>query len=127
MGGTDLMDENVNRYRVSIWSKKWWWAIFTCCLHVAVQNAWVLYKREVNAGMTQLQFRREIVQHDLVRYKTQPRHARQPRVASSALDTRFDRTDHLVAVIPDRRRRRCVGLHCTTKARTMCTKSDVGQ
>ncbi|KAI5703558.1 hypothetical protein M8J76_001890 [Diaphorina citri] len=66
MGGTDLMDENVNRYRVSIWSKKWWWAIFTCCLHVAVQNAWVLYKREVNAGMTQLQFRREIVSQDML-------------------------------------------------------------
>ncbi|KAI4458697.1 transposase is4 [Holotrichia oblita] len=29
MGGTDLMDENISRYRIGIRSKKWWWPIFT--------------------------------------------------------------------------------------------------
>ena len=25
MGGTDLMDENINRHRISMGEKKWWW------------------------------------------------------------------------------------------------------
>lgn len=43
MGGTDLMDENTNQYRVSIRSKKWWWALFSWTLDVCFQNAWHLY------------------------------------------------------------------------------------
>ncbi len=29
MGGTDLMDEFINQYRINVRSKKWWWPIFT--------------------------------------------------------------------------------------------------
>lgn len=29
MGGTDLMDENVNRYRIELRGKKWWYCLFT--------------------------------------------------------------------------------------------------
>ena len=31
MGGTDQMDENVNRVRVSIRSKKWYWPVIRGC------------------------------------------------------------------------------------------------
>lgn len=44
MGGTDLTNENVNRRRIAIQGKKWWWSIFTGLLDVAVQNAWQLHK-----------------------------------------------------------------------------------
>ncbi|KAK9746280.1 Transposase IS4 [Popillia japonica] len=29
MGGTDQMDQNIGKYRISIRGKKWWWCIFT--------------------------------------------------------------------------------------------------
>lgn len=43
MGGTDLMDENINRHRIAIRNKKWWWAIFSWTLDVSAHNAWNLY------------------------------------------------------------------------------------
>ncbi|KAG5899498.1 hypothetical protein JTB14_015208 [Gonioctena quinquepunctata] len=39
MGGTDLMDENLSRYRIGIRSKKWWWPIFTWSFDVTVTHA----------------------------------------------------------------------------------------
>lgn len=40
MGGTDLMDQNVARYRIAIRSKKWWWCIFSWMLDISMNNAW---------------------------------------------------------------------------------------
>jgi len=37
MGGTDSMDQNLNLYRISVRSKKWWWALFAFCVDVALQ------------------------------------------------------------------------------------------
>jgi len=34
MGGTDLMEENINRFRVGIRGNKWWWSIATYLLDV---------------------------------------------------------------------------------------------
>ncbi|KAG5886529.1 hypothetical protein JTB14_002026 [Gonioctena quinquepunctata] len=45
MGGTDLMDENFARWRISLLRKKWWWCLFTWLLDATIQNAWVLYKQ----------------------------------------------------------------------------------
>jgi len=39
LGGTDLMDENVNRYRIGLRGKKWWWCLFTWLIDVSIQNA----------------------------------------------------------------------------------------
>jgi hypothetical protein len=39
MGGTDLMDEKIQRYRIGICGKKWWWPNFTWLLDVLIQNA----------------------------------------------------------------------------------------
>lgn len=126
MRGTDVMDENVSRYRVGIRSKKWWWPIFTWLLDVSIQNAWILYRRETDNKMSQLQFRREIAQHYLVAYKNDPKCPRLNRNVSSCNETRFDRLDHMVAFIPLGKRRRCAGLNCSSITRTCCLKCDVG-
>ncbi|KAG5885843.1 hypothetical protein JTB14_029687 [Gonioctena quinquepunctata] len=42
MRGTDQMDENLGRYRISICGKKWWWYIFTWMTEVAIVYAWIL-------------------------------------------------------------------------------------
>lgn len=66
MGGTDLMDENINRYRISIRGKKWWWCIYTWLIDVSVQNAWILHKQSHKDKMSQLEFRRNIVTNYLL-------------------------------------------------------------
>ena len=45
MGVKDRQDQNINKYRVAIRSKKWWWALFSWCIDVAVQNAWQLMRQ----------------------------------------------------------------------------------
>ncbi|KAK9759298.1 Transposase IS4 [Popillia japonica] len=60
MGGTDLTDENIARWRISLRGKKWWWCLFMWLIDASIQNAWVLYKKSGNI-LTQLEFRREIV------------------------------------------------------------------
>ncbi|KAI4455234.1 transposase is4 [Holotrichia oblita] len=60
MGGTDQMDQNIGKYRISIRGKKWWWCIFTWLIDAAINNAWILYRKATNSHSDQLSFRREI-------------------------------------------------------------------
>lgn len=132
MGGTDLMDENIARYRIAIRSKKWWWALLSWLIDISIQNAWYLYKKSGRTA-TQLQFRREIVNTYLKKYGTVAKGAGRPSSSLSSTqghrvseDIRYDRTDHLLVYIPDQKRRRCAMELCTTSARTMCKKCNIG-
>ena len=42
MGGVDSHDNAVANYRISVRSKKWWWALFTNLLGNMMVNAWKL-------------------------------------------------------------------------------------
>lgn len=44
MGGVDLHDQFVSRYRVNIRSKKWWWPCFSWALNSAMVNSWCYYR-----------------------------------------------------------------------------------
>lgn len=44
MGGVDLHDQCVNRYRISIRSKKWWWPCYSWALNSALVNSWCYYR-----------------------------------------------------------------------------------
>lgn len=132
MGGTDVMDENVSRYRISIRSKKWWWCLFTWLIDVMIQNAWTLYKKGGHK-LTQLQFRREIVQVYLGRYGTERKGSGRPSIAISSVslnrisdDLRYDQQNHLLSNTEGKKRRRCAGEGCSSSVRTMCTKCKVG-
>lgn len=132
MGGTDLMDENIGRYRIAIRSKKWWWTLFTWLIDVSIHNAWFLWKKS-GKTVTQLQFRREIVNTYLTKYGTPPKGAGRPSSSLTSSqghrisdDIRYDRTDHLLVYIPDQKRRRCAMELCNTSARTMCQKCNIG-
>lgn len=129
MGGTDQMDENITRHRISIRSKKWWWSIFTWLLDVAIVNAWTV-QRKAGLNLTQLEFRRDIVQVYLTRYGELPkgpgRSLSLQTVPGKFMDIRFDNIDHFVIPIPNKKRRRCAGTLCKSVGRTMCKKCDVG-
>lgn len=131
MGGTDLMDEGISSYRIAVRSKKWWWSIFTWLLDAAIFNSWVLYKK--NNPISQLDFRRALVKNYLSRYGIAPKTAGRPSTSKFSLslnrisdEVRYDRTDHLLMSIPNKKRRRCAGEGCSTSTRTMCKKCDIG-
>lgn len=72
MGGTDLKDENLSRYRISMRGKNWWWCLFTWILDACVQNAWQIHKKS-GGTLPQLQFRREIVNNYLNSFGVPPK------------------------------------------------------
>lgn len=133
MGGTDLMDENINQYRIAIRGKKWWWPIFTWMIDACVNNAWLLYRKSRDDSIPQIAFRREIVKIWLTRYGTPAKVGGRPSISISSLsgnrisdDIRYDGRNHYVIPTPEKRRRRCAGEGCCSSIRTMCEKCDVG-
>lgn len=129
MGGTDRMDENVALYRVSVRGKKWWWPIFTWLLDISIHNGWLLH-RKTGINMPQLHFRRYIVKCYLTSNAAVPRGPGRPAGNSNQgrvlHDIRYDETNHLVAMVPQKKRRRCAAENCKGTPRTMCCKCDVG-
>lgn len=132
MGGTDQMDQNVNTYRISMRSKKWYWPIFTWMLDVALQNSWILYNKSKNEKVPQLDFKREIAMTYIKRYGTPSKGPGKPATSSDASDSRisdairYDRMDHLVIKTPNNAKRRCAKNTCKSIVRTMCSKCLVG-
>lgn len=126
MGGTDQMDQNVNNYRIGIRGKKWWWCLFTWFVDVAVQNAWQLARLR-GTNIDQLSFRREIAMSYLLRFQEPATgYGKKNMDAHGAMDARYDNVGHHVRFVPDKKRRRCQGLHCSSHTRTECKKCDVG-
>ena len=132
MGGTDRMDENVGMYRIGVRGKKWWWPLFTWLVDVSVHNAWVLAKG-AGCDIPQLEFRRQIVQTYLMRFKVPPKAQGRPAASSSSAtdsrisdELRFDGRDHLIQPTDGGKRRRCAGRGCTSVGRTECRKCGIG-
>ncbi|XP_039286300.1 piggyBac transposable element-derived protein 3-like isoform X1 [Nilaparvata lugens] len=130
MGGTDLMDENINCYRVSVRSKKWWWSIFSWCFDVCYQNAWHLYNMSHLQKMSQLEFKRNVAVFYLKTLGIQPqvggRRSMRPQAAPAFEDLWYDRLDHFIIQNEGNKRRRCAGPNCTGSVRTGCQKCNVG-
>lgn len=61
MGGVDLMDSFLGRYRIRIKSRKWYIRIFYHLIDMTVINSWVLYKKN-NPHITLGDFRSELAE-----------------------------------------------------------------
>ena len=125
MGGTDRMDQNINKYRVSIRSKKWWWPLFSWMLDASVHNAWQLAKGQGSA-LTQLQFRREIALSYLLKFGTPPKGKGRKSSCVPGQYLRYDNIGHLVEPTQDNKKRRCANTGCTSIGRTQCSNCNVG-
>ena len=68
MGGVDRMHKNIAMYRIKIRNKKWYRDLLSWLIDVSIHSAWQL-KRGGGTKITQLDFRREIVQVYLIKYK----------------------------------------------------------
>ena len=60
MGGVDMLDNFVAKYRIAVKKKKWWWPLFINYVDIALCNAWSLYRRVHGKGMDLLEFRRSV-------------------------------------------------------------------
>jgi len=62
MGGVDLLDSIIGRYRIAIRSKKWYFKLFYHFLDVSLVNVWLLYRRayENEATISLVKFRQEV-------------------------------------------------------------------
>ncbi|KAK7110131.1 hypothetical protein V1264_014056 [Littorina saxatilis] len=132
MGGCDRMDQNIAKYRVSIRSKKWWWAIFSFCLDLCVQQTWHMYRATpaseyipmdlvaVQRAIADIYLKRS---HAAARLEL-PNH---PVGRVAKLDRRIppaircDGLDHLVEHIS--KQRRCA--QCGKKVKQICLKCNV--
>lgn len=131
MGGTDQMDQNVNCYRIGIRGKKWYWPILTWIFDVAIQNSWILYNKSHEKKISGLEFRREVANVYLQKYKILPKGPGRPSTAHGSTtdsrvsdEVRFDRIDHWVQSVE--KKRRCAYKTCKSTPRTICSKCNVG-
>ena len=84
----------------------------------------------LDSNVAQLEFKRQIVQTSLIRYRSVLKGSGRPHDASRfsctnsriSDDIRYDYIDHLIEQTQDRARRRCQGEQCSKE----CNKCDVG-
>lgn len=127
MGGTDRMDQDLARNRISIRGKKWYWPLLTWLIDAAVQNAWTLYKC-TGKKITNLQFRRKLANTYLKRYGVPRKQKGRPSSSNQTCndELRFDEINHLVESTLNKRRRRCALQKCKSSVRTQCKKCNRG-
>ena len=132
MGGTDRQDQNLNKYRIPLRAKKWYWCVFTWLVDISIQNAWLLQKK-CGGGLSQVQFKEYIAQVYLTRYGTPPKSSGAGSSSSSTAgcsrvgdDIRYDGLQHFLVEVPNKKRRRCAFEECSRRPLTQCNKCDVG-
>ena len=60
MEGTDRQDQDVNKYRISMRTKNWWWPLFSWRIDVTIHNVWLLF-RASHPRWSLLEFRRYVL------------------------------------------------------------------
>lgn len=62
MGGVDLLDSIIGRYRIAMRSKKWYFKLFYHFLDMSLVNAWLLYRKskEKEDTIPLAKFRQEV-------------------------------------------------------------------
>ena len=130
MGGVDRCDQNISTYRISMKSKKWWWALFAWIPDMVMQNCWLLYQQNKlpeEPSLNLLAFRREVVQTYLKMY-AKPTSDRRSlgRILFAtqriSVDAHLDRVDHYQSALLTQRR---CGL-CRKNTRKGCKKCGCG-
>jgi hypothetical protein len=120
MGGVDLMDRLLGKYRPSICGKKWWWPLFTNSLNLSVVAAWRMHcLLHPRSRESHLDFRRTITMCLLK--SSEPRVTRAGGgIAHLPVDIRKDGVGHVNASTSEGR---CVV--CETNTKNMCAKCNV--
>lgn len=132
MGGVDKLDWYVNKYRIKIRGKKWYFPLFTNAIDVAMVNAYVLYCFASSGNkITLLEFRRAVTKAylEISSDLSDPRNAGRPSLKQAARkrvsqDVRFSPVGHILSRTVEGRQRKCA--ICKKNARKECLKCNVG-
>lgn len=146
MGGVDLMDSHLGRYRIRIKSRKWYIRIFYHLLDLSIINAWILYRKSLlkrnvpNKEIMNLANFRSDLAETLCKYSTSTPRGR-PSTSSilegpapklrrgkacqvlPPRDVILDGVGHEQIRTPERMR--CMFPSCNLKTVTMCIKCKV--
>ncbi|GFQ69279.1 chimeric ERCC6-PGBD3 protein [Trichonephila clavata] len=129
MGGVDKLDWNVQKYRIKIRGKKWYFPIFTNAVDVALVNAHTIYCI-ANGKMPLLNFRREVARFYLNLHSvSDPKNCGRPSYSVSSQkrapeDVRKNPQGHYLERTLDGKQRKCAV--CKKNVRKQCVKCDVG-
>ena len=116
MGGVDKLDWMVNKYRIMIRSKKWYWNLVTNMVDVTISNAHILYNLVQERKVDLLDFRRSIA----VAYLKTTRKRKIVAPGSPSRSLRYDNMGHFI--ITRDVQRRCQGSLCKSKPKNLLRK-----
>lgn len=136
MGGVDLLDSHMSRYRILLRSKKWYIKLFYHLLDLTFVNAWLLWKKsDVNNKMTLAEFKEEV---SIVSCKMGERTPTRGRPSTNSStpgpsrgrpafslpkDCRCDHGNHLPIKTTEQQKCRMAG--CKLKSCFKCTKCNI--
>uniref|UniRef100_A0A0L8FR56 PiggyBac transposable element-derived protein domain-containing protein n=1 Tax=Octopus bimaculoides TaxID=37653 RepID=A0A0L8FR56_OCTBM len=124
MVGVDHLDWLIQKYRISVTSKKWYFSLFTNFLDAMMVNSWVVHCFANENTLTLLDFKRSVTQAYLeLSSDSDPKNLVWPKVFSSKVipEIRFSTTEHIL----DRKERKCA-LCRKKKVSKQCVKCNVG-
>ena len=123
MRGTDHEDQNVNKYRISIRTKKWWCPLFLWGIDVTIQSAWLLF-RASHPRRSLLEFRRYVVRC-LLEINGSVRYNQGEAIPKRDIpkELRLSEQRHLVDDDPLRKAHHCKV--CNLKTQVICTTCKV--
>lgn len=127
MGGVDKLDWHVQKYRIKIRGKKWYFPLFTNAIDVAVYNAYILYSMS-HGKLPFLDFKRMIAQNYLkTKSISNPKNMGRP--SSVSISKRISSTSkagpgHIIERTFEGKQRKCA--LCKKNARKQCRLCNVG-
>ena len=127
MGGVDHLDWLIQKYRISIRSKKWYFSLFTSFLDTVMVNSWIIYCIVNGNNMKLLDFRRSVTRAYLqLSSDSDPKTCGRPKVFSSKVlpDIKFSTDGHILDRTEGGKQRKCA--FCKKKVSKQCAKCNVG-
>ncbi|XP_028656905.1 piggyBac transposable element-derived protein 3-like [Erpetoichthys calabaricus] len=129
MGGVDKMDRNVQKYRIKVRGKKWYFPLLTNAIDVALVNSHALYCL-ANGAIPLLDFRTYVARAYLALSSriSDPKKAgrksfSKPAKSHVPVDIRTSGTGHYIECTEMGKQRKCAV--CKTNARKQCCKCNV--
>ena len=126
MGGVDLLDAMVAKYRGRVRRSKWWWPIFNWFVGVTAVNAWRLMRVNQDPDLPYLKFLRGLVMEVLSKHgKKKERTGFPVTVRGRAGDSlRRDAGHHMIVV--SKMSRHCQHPRCIGRTIYECSRCNVG-
>ena len=124
MGGVDLLDAMVAKYRGQVRRRKWWWPIFNWFVAVTAVNAWRLLRANQDPDVPFLKFLHGLVMETLSKHgKKKERTGFPVTVRGKAGDSlRRDAGHHMIVV--SKMTRHCKHPRCLGRAMSLLVNNE---